>query len=127
MNIGIDVDETITAMPAFFGILAKAFRVTGNKVYIISYRPTKDYDETMQLLADLGIEHDGLFLSDEPENIGVYKARMARELDLDVFIDDMPEALIDMPPKVNRIWLCDPLVYDLKAVVEKLGTEILNF
>ena len=127
MNIGIDIDATITEMPAFFAILSKAFRAAGHKVYIVSYRGIDGRDETLQELADYGIERDGLYLSDNwGESIAAYKGRMARELDTDVFFDDMPEAFLDMPEKTQRFWLCDPRVYKLDAVVAKL-TEVMRF
>jgi predicted secreted acid phosphatase len=127
MNIGIDIDATITEMPEFFAIIAKTFRAAGHKVYIVSYRGIDGRDGTLQDLVDFGIEHDGLYLSESyNESIAAYKGRMARELDIDVFFDDMPEAFMDMPEKTQRLWLCDPRVYKLDAVVEKL-TEVMRF
>ena len=129
MRIGIDMDATITEMPAFFVILAKAFRVAGHKIYVVTYRAQQDRRNTEIELRELGIEYDELHLSDVhiDEGIGVFKARMARELDLDIFFDDMPEALADMPSKVKRMWLCDDSVYDLNGVIESMGPAILKF
>ncbi len=55
------------------------------------------------------------------------KARIARELELDIFFDDVPEAFTQMPADVRRFWLCDPNVYDLKRMIDALGPGMLKF
>jgi len=126
MNIGIDIDYTITEIPWFFAILSNAMRVAGHKIFVVSYREEEDRAETEQLLKTLGIEYDSLHLGVGQETLSKFKGRMAKELDIDVFFDDMPEAFVDMPDKVKRMWLCSPSVYNLKAVVSKL-IEVIDF
>jgi len=126
MNVGIDIDFTITELPELFSILSKALRAAGHKVYVVSYRSQDDLEETEVELRGLGMEYDGIYLSDTAERIGEFKSRLAVELDLDMFFDDMPEALVDLPDGVKRIWVCDPSVYDLKAVTAKM-LEVMRF
>lgn len=120
MNIGVDLDDTISELPEFFAIVSQALRRHGHKVYIVSYRSAASFDESRREVAAWGIEHDGLFHPVDGERIGAFKSRIASELDLDVFFDDMPEALAEMPPKVKRFWLCDPEFYDLQDVIRSL-------
>jgi len=38
MNVGLDIDGTITEHPAFFALLSTAFRAAGHRVLIFTYR-----------------------------------------------------------------------------------------
>jgi len=127
MNIGIDLDHTITACPEFFAFLTRALRDGGHCVYVVSFRDPADLAKSKAEVADHAITCDGVYHPREDENIPGFKARMARELELDVFFDDMPEAFTEMPPSVQRFWLCDPEVYDLKRMIDVLGSGMLNF
>ncbi|MCC5829742.1 MAG: hypothetical protein JJU36_09890 [Phycisphaeraceae bacterium] len=126
MNVGIDLDQTITELPEFFAIVSAALRQAGHRMHIVSYRHESDLADTRIELAELGVQHDGVHLSGQNEGLTAFKARMARELDFDLFIDDMPEALVDLPEKTQRLWLCDPAVYNLRAVIRALSTEGLQ-
>lgn len=128
MNIGIDMDETAMAMPEFFAVLAKAFRTMGHKVFIVSFREPETEPQTERELETWNIEHDGVFHpSDNSEGFAEFKGRMAHELDLDIFFDDMPEAFDNMPEKTHRLWLCDPRVYDMPLILKQLGTSRFKF
>ena len=127
MNIGIDLDHTITDFPEFFAFLSGVLRDGGHRVYVVSFRDPADLDKSKAEVASYGISCDEVYHPRDGEDIPVFKARMARELELDAFFDDMPEAFAEMPPSVKRFWLCDPEVYDLKRMIETLGTGMLNF
>lgn len=127
MNVGIDIDATITETPEFFALLTRALREAGHRVYVVSYRDKADIDKSRAEVDEHGITYDDLFHPEDGEDIPGFKARMARELELDVFFDDMPEAFIEMPPGVKRFWLCDPEVYNLKRMIDALGPGMLKF
>jgi len=116
MNIGIDIDGTITAAPEFFAVLTRAFRQAGHKVYIVTYRQPLAVQSTRDELARWGIEYDDMHLCGNAEDMGQWKAKIAGLLDLDVMFDDMPAALCRMGPSVTRFWLCDGGVHDLERI-----------
>lgn len=116
VNIGIDIDGTITAAPEFFSVLTRAFRRAGHKVYIITYRQPMAVQATRGDLAAWGIEYDDMYLCGNAEEMGQWKAKIAAMLDLDVMFDDMPQSLSALSEKVKRFWLCDPAAYDLAQI-----------
>jgi hypothetical protein len=127
MNVGIDIDATITETPEIFALLSHALREAGHRVYVVSFRDQDGLDESRAEVDKYGISYDDIFHPQDHEDIPQFKARMARELELDIFFDDMPEAFTQMPPKVKRFWLCDPEVYDLKRMIDALGPGMLKF
>jgi hypothetical protein len=127
MNIGIDIDATITETPEIFALLSHALRNAGHRVYVVSCRDPAGLDESRAEVDGYGISYDDMFHPQNHEDIPQFKARMARELELDIFFDDMPEAFTQMPPGVKRFWLCDPEVYDLKRMIDALGPGMLEF
>lgn len=46
MNVGLDIDGTITENPQFFALLSRVLRAAGHKVHIVSYRDPKSVEET---------------------------------------------------------------------------------
>ena len=127
MKIGLDLDDTITAMPEFFSVLSKALTKAGHKIYVITYRNKTDRMDTVQELREFGIEYEKLFCSDwNNEDMGPYKARIAREVGLDLMIDDSPEVLAELPDTVKRIWVCDPQVFSLKACLKGMKEAIFE-
>ena len=116
MNIGIDIDGTISSAPEFFSCLTRAFRQAGHRVYIITYREPMTVQATRNELALWGVEYDEIHLCGNMEEIGQWKAKIAAMLDLDVMFDDMPQSLCCLAPKVKRFWLCDPGKYDLAGI-----------
>lgn len=63
MNIGIDIDDTITALPEFFKELTVSFRAKGHKIHIVTSRT--DNEEVRKVtkaeLQELGIKSDYLY------------------------------------------------------------------
>ena len=120
MNIGIDIDGTISSAPEFFSCLSKAFRHAGHKVYIITYRSPRAVQATRDQLALWGVQYDEMYLCGNMEEMGQWKAKIAAMLELDVMFDDMPQSLCQLGPEVKRFWLCDPQEYDLGKIAADL-------
>ena len=72
MNLGLDIDGTITACPRFFALLSKAGRERGGKVYVITSRTPGPETEkaTREELERPRIEYDGLFFPEDFETAG---------------------------------------------------------
>ena len=92
MNVGIDIDATITETPELFAVLSHALRDAGHRVYVVSCRDPAGLDESRAEVDGYGISYDDIFHPQDHEDIPQFKARMARELELDIFFDDMPES-----------------------------------
>ncbi|OGS20959.1 MAG: hypothetical protein A2252_04515 [Elusimicrobia bacterium RIFOXYA2_FULL_39_19] len=62
MNIGIDIDDTITAMPEFFKVLTEAFARKGHQVHIVTSRTETEESRriTEAELSELGIKYNHL-------------------------------------------------------------------
>ncbi|MCC5828118.1 MAG: hypothetical protein JJU36_01600 [Phycisphaeraceae bacterium] len=116
MNIGLDINGTITECPEFFSLLSHALRQAGHRVFIVTYRDPDITDCTRQELEEYGVSFDDIYFPRDEEHLPDFKARIADELELDLFIDDMPETFMAMPAKVKRLWLCDPAIYDLRRI-----------
>lgn len=83
MIFALDMDDTITAEPEFFSVLAQALRAQGHKVYIITARPDIMRKQTELYLSNRNIPHDGVhFVTD--------KLEAANKLGVDFAFDDMP-------------------------------------
>lgn len=104
-NIGLDLDGTISDLPAFFSFLCRTLTEGGHKVYIITYRCEIFRDQTIIDLKNLGISYSGLYLCGEAMSAHEWKAKIAVELDLDMMFEDALENLAAMPPKVARVWV----------------------
>jgi hypothetical protein len=118
MKIGIDLDDTITAMPEFFAIITKAL-IQKHQIYIITYRDGRE--ATIIDLNDYNISYTELIMpNDNDETPQAFKSRVATELGIDLMIDDSPENLSEMPPGVKRMWMCDDDVFDLKKCIRAL-------
>jgi hypothetical protein len=105
MNIGIDIDQTLTKYPDFFVELGKLFRAAGHKVYLItglgdeglekrrekwSYVLDQDFYDDIFTTACYNMEEVSL-IGKEPDNekiIGKFKQRMCKELEVDIMFDD---------------------------------------
>lgn len=64
MNVGFDIDDTITAQPEFFRLLSHAIKKSGGGVYIVTSRTRtiETLKATRQELKELGIVYDHLFI-----------------------------------------------------------------
>ena len=109
MNIGLDIDGTISESPEFFALLSASLKAAGNKVHIISYRDPspKSVVETKQELKSWKIAYDALHIPDDDIRIGMgeWKRSVAERLNLNIMIDDALEVLAAMPKGVLRFWV----------------------
>ena len=128
MRIGIDLDDTITEMPWFFEPLIKAL-IDSHQIHIISYRDT--LQEVQDELRKHGIDvFTKIWVPSKDEleakghSMGTWKGKVAREIPLDVMIDDSPEVLSEMPSTVKRLWLCDSSIFNLKSCICALRADI---
>jgi len=124
MNVGIDLDHTISEAPWFFQALVKGMRMDDHRVFVLTYRD--NHEGAFEDLNNFGIMFDGLFTPPTPLKIDApaWKAQMARELKLDLMIDDSPENLRAMPKDVTTIWFLNREVFDLKACL--MGLRAFN-
>jgi len=61
MNLGLDIDGTITGDPKFFSSICRGVLLEG-AVHIVSSRSTEARTETVEELAELGISYSALHL-----------------------------------------------------------------
>jgi len=92
MNVGIDIDGTITAIPPLFSILTKALRKEGHKVFIVTFRHELCKEETEQELKEMGIEYDKLVMGDQTLNF-TWKAKQVVKHKLEAFFEDNQEVI----------------------------------
>ena len=86
MIVGIDLDHTISDLPAFFTVLAAALLESGHEVHVITYREVGTEDRVRAELAELGIRYTDLHLPQGPASPPEWKAEVARTLALDLMI-----------------------------------------
>lgn len=89
-HLGIDIDGVITEWPSFFRNLSKSWP---GRVSIITYRPDKNLAE--KLLQSLDIYYDDIHLVDKLD-----KSDKIIELNIDVYIDDQDECILNVPSNV---------------------------
>ena len=124
MIIGLDLDDTISDLPEFFSVLTRALVDAGHEVHVISFRQPGTEPRVERELADLGIAFTALHIPEDLVQPPSWKADVARELKLDVMIEDSPEVLAAMPAGTRRLWLCDEEVFDLDVCVNALNEDI---
>lgn len=119
MNIGVDIDHTITEAPELFSAMLNGFLASGHKVFIITYRSNLDRLMTEKELESYNVKYTKLIMTpeDPPLPPGPWKCKIARQIDLDIMIDDAPEVIRDMPKKVKTIWLFDRSIFDIDACI----------
>ncbi len=109
MNVGIDIDGTISEAPELFTLLSRVLRAAGHKVHIITYRDPApaSVEETKRELADWKIAYNALHLPEDKLGIGMgeWKGQIAEQLGLDIMFDDALEVLEAMPKRVLRFWV----------------------
>ena len=120
MKIGIDLDETITDVPLFFSLITDCLLKADHEVHILTYRDDTDRESTLKELKKLNIKFTQLHLAPENTTAPAWKASLAKELQLDIVIDDSPEVLAALPVTVKRMWLADPEIFDMQACVRAL-------
>ena len=122
MNIGIDLDDTITAMPEFFSVITEALIQKKHRIHIITYRD--DRNDAVGDLNRLAIQYTQVHLPTGTVDMAEWKRQVAIETDLDIMIDDSPEVLNKLPSKCKRIWLCDRDVFDLSVCIKAMHGRI---
>ena len=121
MNIGLDIDDTITMNPEFFSFISKALIDGGHKVIIITFR----YDRlaTKRFLEDLGIQYTALVTSkihtDIYDDINKWKGEVCERYKVDVFFEDMPEVLQHVDPSIICFMPVLETRSDVKTLAEK--------
>lgn len=120
MRIGIDLDETISALPTWFAFLSKAVVSAGHEIHVITNREPGSESEVIAELAEHGVEYSKVHVPTTNVDPPSWKGELARGLELDLMIDDSPEALAKMPAKTARFWLCDPEVFDLEVCIRAM-------
>ena len=120
MRIGINLDETITALPAWFSLLSKAVVSSGHEIHVITSREPGTESEIKAELARYGIQYTDLHVPTGSVDPATWKSTLAGELSLDLMIEDSPEVLAKMPATTARLWLCDQAVFDLNVCVQAM-------
>lgn len=123
MNIGIDLDDTITDVPVIFQLLTHAICEcvpAKHTIHIITYRDEADRKQTEKEVLKLGVSFHHLHLAPQGVDAPQWKAKLAKELKLDIMFDDSPEVLAAMPENVKRFWICDPEIFNLKVCLKAL-------
>jgi len=128
MKIGVDLDYTITEMPWFFESLIETL-IKSHQIHIISYRDTQQ--EVIEELrkhkilrvTQIWVPSQAEFDS-EGHSVDKWNGKMARQIPLNVMIDDSPEVLSAMPSTVKRLWLCDSSIFNLKSCISALRADI---
>ena len=110
LRIGLDIDDTITRCPAFFALLSKALIEAGHEVHVISYR--EERRETEDELRAHGIRYTSLTLTEGvdfgKEEFFQWKARMCKELEIDILFEDMPEVINQLDGSTIAFVAFDP-------------------
>ena len=101
MRIGLDLDGLLDERPDFFAFLTTALRSAGHFVAVLTYRDPESRARTAAQLAGWGIVYDELHFADSLPD----KARLCRELRLDVYFDDQDECVagVDATTTVFKI------------------------
>lgn len=92
MNLGLDLDGTITDAPEFFSVWTHSWP---GRVVIITYRT--DREKTIRDLEEHEIRYDDLVLVDRMDG----KAALIAEYGVTMYVDDQPEMLKNVPAGVN--------------------------
>ena len=108
--LALDIDDTITASPSFFSLLANAVRRAGGRVCVVSTRHdvAEVRGETEELLSGFGIPFDELHLIADMEkaqeicphkDLGEYQRWVWQKVDYclrtkaDIYFDDDQEVV----------------------------------
>lgn len=101
INLGIDIDGTLSKYPEFFITLGRLWRSQGNRVYIITglghekalERLSKYPDDFYDQLVDTSLynQYEKNLIGHTPSNediVGRFKQRKCKELDIEIMFDD---------------------------------------
>ena len=124
MRIGVDLDETISALPEWFALLTKAVITSGHEIHVITYRPAGTEPAIIAELEGHGVAFTRLHVPTKSVDAPTWKGELAEKLELDLMIEDSPEVLARMPARTARLWLCDPEVFDLDVCVQAMTSAL---
>jgi hypothetical protein len=121
MLIALDIDDTITRHPAFFAFLSQSLIAAGHGVAIVTFRT--DRESTSAELDAWGIAYTHLITAsldpDSEDGTDPWKARICKELGVDVLFDDSPEVLRHVSPSILSLMVVDQDRYDLNRLCQK--------
>lgn len=111
MQVGVDIDGTITHMPEFFSFLTTALVNIGHRVYLISYRQDTPMIRILTeiQLKQIDVKYTKLFLSDRREDAHIWKGKLAKKLRLDIMFENDVRNLAEMPARCKRVLVGDML------------------
>lgn len=92
LNLGLDLDGTISEKPEYFRMLSNMW--SGN-VFVITYR--SDYDKAKKDVEQYGIRYNEIILVRSFDA----KAEVIREKNINVYYDDQPEMIANIPDNVQ--------------------------
>ena len=104
MNIGVDIDGTITAMPDVFRTICRSLMARGNRVYIVTAQRTDHHNDPQRTTPQgrqrhlenlgfrLGIHYNSIVMcpGDSPAAVAQAKKHACEQLHLDVMFDNDP-------------------------------------
>lgn len=93
-----------------FRLLSTAFRGQGHYVTILTFRDPDSRSRTEISLTEWGISYDELHFADSLQD----KARLCRELDIDVYVDDQDECLIGVAERTVVFKICNGGNFDFE-------------
>ena len=90
MIIGCDLDGMLLRFPRFFQAFVPAMQHAGDKVGILTGRPSSEVGTPTEQLKALGIAPDFFIAKPDDSTLcnGVFKAIACRDLGIDVLFDD---------------------------------------
>lgn len=104
MNIAIDIDGTITALPEVFRALSAGLRANGHKVYVVTFRLEAYREHTEKELAEMGVQYDELVMSTGMPD-PAWKVAVAVARNVGAFFEDAKEVLMLLPPGIQPVWV----------------------
>ena len=102
-KLGLDIDGCMDEMPQFFQFLS---HVWPGQVVVVTARA--DEQEASEYVAELGIRFDELFATGSL----AAKPAVVIEQQIEIFLDDQPEALKGMPDSVRTLLVRNDGNYD---------------
>ncbi len=93
MKIGVDLDATITAYPAFFAAFTAAMSAAGHEIHVITNRVPGTEAFVGELLAEHGITYHVIHIARD-------KASYILREGISVLFDDMDEYFAMLPERV---------------------------
>ena len=133
LQLGLDIDDTITAAPALFAEISRECRLNDGQVHIVTSRSALGRSETVEELSDYGVQFDALFFLPEMSRANSdcphkeldwfqrylwQKVAYAKQHGLMHFVDDDPKVISlfnQFAPEIvitsasDRVRLPDPL------------------